>query len=235
MNASIQTHFAPDEIKYTGEQLRSLWAYRTFGLLGDSIVAFIGSCDVQPTHMKDMEDIRDASAIYSERMLHFIVEHFDADLDRAVLRQRLLMALMAECLNRRPGEPRIRRVGDDLYDGDRKATVSIASASPVSALIHAGINISSKNTPVPTVGLDDLDMDAHEFAAEISSAYKAEWMPTLLTSLRCHPLNRQAHRKTSFAKPLPIRLAPPRFRRSPGVAVPRALLFPTSRGLCRTC
>jgi len=91
MTSSIQTLFAPDEIKYTGEQLRSLWAYRAFGLRGDSIVAFIGACDVQPAHMKDMEDIRDSSAIYSERMLHFIVEHFDADLDRADAAVRAVM------------------------------------------------------------------------------------------------------------------------------------------------
>ena len=174
MTSSIQTLFAPDEIPYTGEQLRSLWAYRTFGLRGDSIVAFIGPCDVQPAHMKDMEDIRDSSAICSERMLHFIVEHFDADLDRAVLRQRLLMALMTEGLNRRLGKPHIRRVGDDLYDGDRKASVSIASASPVSALIHAGVNISSRNTPVSTIGLDDLGIDAREFGEEILAAYKGE-------------------------------------------------------------
>ena len=174
MNA-LRTLFVPDEMQYTGEQLRSLWAFERFDLLGDSAVAFIGSCDVQPRHMKDAEDLKASARIYSERMLHFIVEHFDADLDRAVLRQRLLVALMAENLNRRlGGELPVRRVGADLYDGTYKLTVSIASVSPVSALIHAGVNISSRNTPVPARGLHDYGVDAREFAEEILAAYAQE-------------------------------------------------------------
>ena len=64
-------------------------------------VAFVGPCDVRPEFMKDVEDLKAASRIYSEEMLHFIVEHFGCVLDMAVLRQRLLMAIMAENLNRR--------------------------------------------------------------------------------------------------------------------------------------
>ena len=174
MNA-LRTLFVPDEMQYTGEQLRSLWAFERFDLLGDCAVAFIGPCDVQPRHMKDAEDLKASARIYSERMLHFIVEHFDADLDRAVLRQRLLIALMAENLNRRlGGEPPVRRVGADLYDGIYKLTVSIASVSPVSALIHAGVNISSRNTPVPTRGLDDYGVNAREFGEETLAAYAQE-------------------------------------------------------------
>jgi len=170
----LKTLFVPEEIAYTGGQLRSHWAYRSFGLLGDSAVAFIGPCDVKPEHMRDVEDLKAASRIYSERMLHFIVEHFDADLERAVLRQRLLIAVMGEALNRRLKTPQIVRRGSDLFDGERKFTVSVASVSPVSALIHAGINISSRNTPVPTRGLADYGIDAREFAAEILAAYAAE-------------------------------------------------------------
>ena len=171
---TIKTLFVTREIAYSGEQLRSHWAYRTFDLLGDSVVAFIGPCDVKIEHMKDVEDLKASSRIYSERMLHFIVEHFDADLDRAVLRQRLLIALMGETLNRRLGAPRVQRRGSDLYDGDRKLTVSVATTSPVSALIHAGINISSRNTPVPTRGLEDYAIEVKEFAEDILAAYAEE-------------------------------------------------------------
>lgn len=181
----IQVHFAPAETAYTGEQLRSHWAYNTFGLLGDSAVAFIGPCDVKPEFMKDVEDLKASSRIYSERMLHFIVEHFETDLDRAVLRQRLLIVLICEAINRRLHQnlvldrsvvhlKQIKRRGSDLYDGDRKVTVSIASVSPVSSLIHAGVNISSRNTPVPTHGLDDFRIEPAEFAEEILGSYSAE-------------------------------------------------------------
>jgi hypothetical protein len=106
--------------------------------------------------------------------LHFIVEHFACSLDLAVLRQRLLMAIMAENLNRRLGAPKVTRTGSDLYDGKFKLTVSIASVSPVSALIHAGINISSRNTPVPTRGLADYGIEPGVFAEEVLAGYSAE-------------------------------------------------------------
>jgi hypothetical protein len=52
--------------------------------------------------------------------------------------------------------------------------VSIASVSPVSALIHAGINISSRSTPVPTRGLADYGIEPAAFAKEVLAGYSAE-------------------------------------------------------------
>ena len=138
--------FIENEIAYTGEQLRSHWAYETFDILGDSAVAFVGPCDVHPEHMKDIED----------------------------LKQHLLMAVMAETLNRVFGNATVRREGSDLFDGDRKLTVSVATVSPVSGMIHAGINISSRNTPVPTRGLEDYGIAVRRFAEDILTAYAAE-------------------------------------------------------------
>jgi hypothetical protein len=173
--SAIQVLFVPEKIAYTGEQLRSHWAYRSFDILGDSAVAFVGPCDVRPEFMKDVEDLKAASRIYSEEMLHFIVEHFSCALDTALLRQRLLMAIVAENLNRRgPGGGPVTRSGSDLYDGRFKLTVSIASVSPVSALIHAGINVSSRNTPVPTRGLADYGVDPSAYAQEVLAGYSAE-------------------------------------------------------------
>jgi len=166
--------FIENEIAYTGEQLRSHWAYETFDILGDSAVAFVGPCDVHPEHMKDIEDLKTSSAIRSESMLHFIVEHFGTDIEHIVLKQHLLMAVMAENLNRLLGKAAVRREGSDLYDGDRKLTVSVATVSPVSGMIHAGINISSRNTPVPTRGLEDYGISVRRFAEDILTAYAAE-------------------------------------------------------------
>ena len=171
---TLLTRFIQKRILYTGEQLHSLWAYHTFGLQGDSAVAFCGPCDVRPEHMRDMEDLKSGASIASENMLHFIIEQFGSNLQTTVLRQRVFMARMAEEINRRLREPRIRRDGSDLYDERRKLTVSIASVSPVSGLIHAGINISSRNTPVPTRGLEDYDIPAQDFANTMLQAYAGE-------------------------------------------------------------
>lgn len=173
--SAIQVLFVPLKIAYTGEQLRSHWAYNSYDILGDCAIAFVGPCDVRPEFMKDVEDLKAASRIYSEEMLHFIVEHFGCALDMALLRQRLLIAILAENLNRRGlGGGPITRSGSDLYDGRLKLTVSIASVSPVSALIHAGINVSSRNTPVPTRGLADYGIEPAAFAKEVLAGYSAE-------------------------------------------------------------
>lgn len=150
----MQTLWLDETITYTGAQLRSLWAFRTCGLQGDSIVAFCGPCDVSEEHMVDEADRRAGQRIYSPWMLHFIVEHFDCDLERAVLRQRLLVALTGDLINSRLGRLAVRREGDDLFAADRKLSVSIATLSPVSALIHLGLNVRTEGVPVPAVGLE---------------------------------------------------------------------------------
>ena len=159
---------------YTGEQLRSLWAYTTHDMQGDSIVAFTGPCDVRPDLICDMADAKDGATIKAARMLHFIIEHFDCDLGKTILRQRLLMAMIKDEVNRHIARAAVRREGDDLYDGDRKLTVSIATASPVSTMIHAGVNIDPAGAPVPAVGLTKYGIEAREFAQAVMSAYVAE-------------------------------------------------------------
>ena len=165
--------FLPKKIKYTGQQLASLWAYRNFGLMGDSIVAFIGPCNIPFNLMADVEDVRGRHKIYSSLMLHFIVEHFDCDLEKAVLRQRILAGIVKEILEEQI-KPRLKRRGDDLYDGDKKLSISIATASPVSTMIHFAINIETKRTPVKTAGLNDYKVSPKQFALKIMQAYAEE-------------------------------------------------------------
>jgi len=189
---SIQKKFLPQTINYTGEQLSSLWIYQQTGLQGDAMVSFIGKADVRE-HMVDLEDIRNEAFIYSEQMLHFLVEHFNGDLEKAVLRQRMLIVIIKECLDRVLGskfkvqgsmpptnlEPRtsnLERQGDDLYVDERKLSVSIATLSPVSSLIHVGLNISNQNTPVKTFGLNEImEVDAiSEFSETVMCRYDQE-------------------------------------------------------------
>lgn len=168
---------------YDGTQLRSLFTYKNFHVQGDSIAVFRGPCSVALTEMVDMEDVLDADHIYSEDMLHFILEHFDLDLEKTIIRQRLLIAIIKERLEGR-GVLSIHRDGDDLYKGLEKLSVSIATLSPVSSMIHTGLNISSKNTPVKTVSLTDLGLtDPLDFGREIAEAYRSEL--TGIKAARC--------------------------------------------------
>ncbi len=171
----MHVYFVPQTILYDGTQLSSLWAYRSFGLLGDSIVGFRGPCRVHFDHMVDLEDVRVQSPIYGDDMLHFIVEHFDHDLEKAVLRQRLLVTIIKEILEKR--KPGLQRAGDDLYYEERKLSISIATATPVSTMIHTALNITAENTPVPAAGLVELGWPVAsipELAQEIGRTYADE-------------------------------------------------------------
>ncbi|MFO1518631.1 MAG: DUF366 family protein [bacterium] len=171
---SLTTKFIEKEIPYTGAELRSHFIYDCFDLLGDAAVAFLGPCRVDLGRMVDLEDVKRKSPIYSEKMVHFLAEFFGMDLSRLVLLQRLWVALVFEELTKRKVGKDLRRIGDDLYDGKEKLSVSIATLTPVSGVIHLGVNISSRNTPVPTRGLQDYGIDPVDFSQAILKAFAFE-------------------------------------------------------------
>lgn len=166
----MKTRFVEERIDYDGTQIRSLWAYRALGLQGDSLVAFTGACEVPLDHMVDLEDVRARSRIASPLMLHFIAEHFDLDLEKTVLRQRLLSVLVKDAL-----PPDVRREGDDLFWGHGKLSISIATLTPVSGKFHFGINVErAVDVGVETRALKDLGVDARTLGAAVLARYAAE-------------------------------------------------------------
>ena len=172
----MKKQWIENEFKYDGSQLKSLFAYLNHSLLGDSIVAWQGPCDIPFEHMVDGEDLIAKSEIRSALMLHFIVEKFDISLFAGVLMQRMLaslcLELIAKSLPQRANE--FCRQGDDIYCGDRKLSISIASLSPVSCLIHFAVNISNENTPVKTCALSDFSILSRDFAETLMKNFCAE-------------------------------------------------------------
>lgn len=168
----MQSLFVPEQILYDGTQLSSHWAYRTWGVPGDSIVAFRGPCRVSFDQMVDLADVLKQSPIYSPDMLHFVIEHFDGDLEKTIFRQRLLICGIKEILETR--KVKIIRSGDDLYVNERKLSISIATITPVSTMIHTGLNLKSENVPVKALGLLEsgwIETEVSALAWQISQKY----------------------------------------------------------------
>ncbi|MFZ3063084.1 MAG: DUF366 family protein [Actinomycetota bacterium] len=177
----MQVRFVDRTIEYDGTQLSSHWALKNFDLQGDSIVAFIGPCNVRRQKLVDLVDRKRNQPILSEEMLHFIAEFFDLDLEKAILRQRLLISLIKESLDAiiRNADLVLVRKGDDIYaqgggEQMRKLSVSIATLSPVSTLIHVGLNIKSEKAPVPAIGLKKIGIDARILADQILQSFREE-------------------------------------------------------------
>ena len=176
--------FLEQEIKYEGWQLSPHWIYKNFKIQGDAIVAFTGECDVKLTEMVDIEDVINNEPIYSKSMLSFISEQFNVGLVEGVFRQRLLICIIKEALEKRGFK--ITRNGDDLFFEDKKLTVSIATKSVNSILIHTGINIDSEGAPVKASGLiSELGItDIKNFANEILTNYSQEIDDIILASTK---------------------------------------------------
>lgn len=169
----MKTLYVNDKIEYNGRQLAPHWIYNQFDILGDAIVAFTGPCNVTIDNMVDLADVHEEAFIYSPLMLNFISEHFDNDLRLAVYRQRMLMVCIKEELEL--FEIPVNRLGDDLYVDKGKLSVSIATVSTVSSLIHTGLNIRTEGTPVKTAGLAELGIqDIKSLAENIMLRYKRE-------------------------------------------------------------
>jgi uncharacterized protein len=170
----VKAKFLETQEKYDGTQLVSLRNYLQHGILGDSIVAWIGPCDISFEHMVDGEDLLAKAQIAGSMMVHFIVEKFDVSLFAAVGLQRLLASIVKDHLHAAGSDKTLFRDGYDLFSRDRKLSISIASQSPVSSLIHFAVNVSNKGTPVKTLALEDLSVDPQTFAREIMERFCKE-------------------------------------------------------------
>lgn len=180
----MKTKFVDEEIKYIGSQLAPHWIYKNFKIQGDAIIAFIGECEVKLSEMVDIEDVINNEPIYSKCMLGFISEQFGIDLIEGVFRQRLLICIIKELLEEK-GVFVVRK-GDDLMINNRKLSVSIATKSITSILIHTGLNILSEGAPVAASGLkSELGIDdIKDFALEVMKRYSEEINDIILASTK---------------------------------------------------
>ncbi len=177
--------------KYDGSQLQPLNNYLKHGVLGDSVVSWAGACELKPQYIIDGEDLKSEAKIAGDFMLHFILELFQYPLSGAVALQRLMGELLmdqiqkdsdresmiCESENRNFKDFQLKRIGDDIYRDRKKLNISVATCSNLSSLIHFGVNITNKGTPVPTCCLTDFGItDEKKFALDFMETLREEFM-----------------------------------------------------------
>lgn len=169
----MQTLFIEKEIKYTGSELMPHWIYKNFKLQGDAIVSFLGEVDVKLSEMVDIEDVINNEPIYSKKMVNFIIERYNLPLEQMVVEQRLFISIIKEVLESYGAK--IKREGDDLFFDNRKLSVSIATKSITSCLIHAALNIIKDGAPIEASDLREIGIsDFKEFSKKVMEKYKEE-------------------------------------------------------------
>lgn len=188
----MKTLFIDKKFTYDGSQLRPLFAYENYKALGDSVVSWVGPCNITLDHMVDLEDKIENAKICGDQMLHFIVEVFGSDLTAAVSLQRLFASITKDLIQQETKfKFNLTREGDDIYlhaDGKKKLSISIASKSAVSSQIHFAMNIVNEGTPVPTACLNDLGLDGQTVAKQIMNLFAEEYESIVTATKKVIPL-----------------------------------------------
>lgn len=164
---------------YDGSQLHHAFAYEQVRELGATICYFRGAARVKE-HLVDLEDSLADDFIKSEEMWHFIIEIPEATITEMVVWQRLFISMCIDNLKKRIEcrMANITRKGDDIMIGGRKLSVSIATLSRFSGLIHVGININvGKGCPVEAIGLNEFTTDGYVsiFGRGMAEAFVEEY------------------------------------------------------------
>ena len=187
----MQSLFIDKKFTYDGSQLRPLFAYENYKILGDSIISWIGPCNITLDHMVDLEDKIENAKICGDEMLHFIIEIFDLDLTAAVSLQRLFASISKDFIQAevQPSFDLIRE-GDDIYlkAGRKKLSISIASRSAVSSQIHFAMNIVNEGTPVATTCLNDLGLEAKSTSEKLMTLFVKEYVSIVTATKKVIPL-----------------------------------------------
>ena len=163
--------FCEENIKYTGKELSPHWILTKFKLYGDAIVGFVGEVKVPIDNMVDVEDRINNEPIYAKSMLNFIIEHFDYSIKEITLAQILFIQSIREIFLD-DYNIILNREGDDLFYKGRKLSVSIATKSVVSGLIHTALNIDCTGAPVQASDLNEIGIkDVKTLAQKIMKRY----------------------------------------------------------------
>lgn len=185
----MKTLIVEKKMIYDGTQLKPLYNYLEYGLLGDSVVCWTGPCSISFEHMIDGEDILSQSEIRGNNMVHFIVELFQTSLAAAVGFQRLMSELAVATIKELQGHSEVFiRKGDDIYWQGKKLNISIATVCSNSSLIHWALNVTNEGTPVPTCCLNDFKIDPHLFAEYFCEKIAAEWEDIIEATQKIRPL-----------------------------------------------
>jgi hypothetical protein len=185
----MEHKLADERIDYTGVELRSHFIRDTFGLEGDAMVSFRGACRVSGERLVDLEDFRAGATVWGDDMLHFIVEVFGMNLSHITALQRLLCAVAKDVVEAATGRLTVERHGDDLYVGDGKLSVSVATVSPVSGLIHLGLNVTGEGVPVKAACLTDLGLEPEAVALEVMKRFVAELASVEAATKKVRPVD----------------------------------------------
>ncbi len=164
----LKKYLSMEELEFNGLQLRAHWAQESFGLQGESIIAFVGPFGPR---IQNVVFPSACQPFHGKKMLHFVVEHFHADAEKVSLQQLLLIHVLKDKLNHRLKGDLIQRWGQNLFLESAQLTVAMVLLSDSSATIYTGINIQRGDPASKIWGLEQGHLDPMELAQVVMDQY----------------------------------------------------------------
>lgn len=198
----MKTQWIKEKMAYTGHELHHLFAYEKLKISGDSVVAWVGPCEIALSEMVDGEDQVENAEIRGDLMLHFIAEIFQPNIFFAVSFQRLFTCICLEELQNL--NPKLRgqllRSGDDIYFQKKKLSISIASIGAFSMMMHFAVNITNDGTPVRTCCLQDFQINPNVLAKNMLQKIQEEYDSIVFATQKVHAIGSAKHKVNSTQK-----------------------------------
>lgn len=167
----LKRYLVSGQLEFNGHQLGGNWARESFDLEGESIVAFIGSFNPSPQTVAFPSS---CELFQKRRMLHLVVEHQHADLEKLSLQQRLLAYVLKEKMNHRLKGDLIQRWGPNLFHESAQITAAISMLTASTAVIYMGVNIERGEPQSKLWGLEEGGIDPLELAQVVMDQYVFE-------------------------------------------------------------
>ncbi|HHS50942.1 MAG TPA: DUF366 family protein [candidate division Zixibacteria bacterium] len=187
--SNMKFKILPAPRSMTEAEMHPHWALKNFGLQGDNIVAFRGAFEVPPEKWFDLDAIMHGQEVLPGEMLHFVIEHFDCNIREILMRQYILVSVVEEKLIHRMNSPDhcLVRLGEDLFDGENRISVTGCTITPVSAKLHLGLYLDS-SLQAGVHGIKAYNVKALELAELVINQYRAEMRRLEEKSWRVRPI-----------------------------------------------
>lgn len=189
------------EIVYKGNQLSPMFVYNeTKGVA--NIVLFRGPMSLNSNDLVDAEDKVNNDSIHSRDAINIIAELPFVDLVGGVALQRIMIRKIVDVLQSMVSNVYWLIDGDDIkfckapvsQPDYKKLSVSIATKTATSVLIHIGLNIfAGQNAPAFAGSLIDIvnvlekDEKVYEFMRNIADAITIELNDIYEASMKVYP------------------------------------------------
>jgi hypothetical protein len=163
----LKKYFVHEQLEFDGQQLKAHWAQQSFGLKGESIVAFVGLYNPG----REVSLPAAFEIFRNTKLLHLVVEHLHADLEKLHLQQLLLLSVLQDKLNHRLKGDLVQRWGQNLCHESARLTASKSLLTASSALIYTGVNVHRGDPKSKLWGLEEGGIDPEELAQVVMDQY----------------------------------------------------------------